>query len=75
MDWADVCALMFNENLGDGLAMILEEHYKGDKPSEQSEDDPSQGWGSGDDEEEGYLMTNCSSDVFEPVLSPYHKVY
>ena len=46
MDWGDVCNLMFNNNDGDGIALILECHYiEGQVPTTQSDQDPDQGWG------------------------------
>ena len=45
MDWSDVCDLMFNENDGDGIAVILEYYFKDELPTTQSDSDPDQGWG------------------------------
>lgn len=80
MDWHDVCALMFDydsryggrpRNNGNGIAMILAEHFDGELPTTASEGDPNQGWG-GEDEEN--LMGDCSSDKFAWVEHPYHFV-
>ena len=75
MSWSSVCNLMFDHyNLGNGIAVILAEHYDGIHPTTRSEDDPNQGWG-GCDEDEDDLMGGCSSDKFPRVENPYHKVY
>jgi hypothetical protein len=60
--WDDVCDLIFNEDDGDGIAAVLECHFKGNIPTIQSEDDPDQGWG--DENGEGVVINE-----------PYHKVY
>ena len=61
MDWQEICNLMFNDNPGDGMAMILDRYYKGVPPTEQSEDDPEQGWG--------------YNGRFREVEEPFHKIY
>jgi hypothetical protein len=45
MHWSDVCDMMFNDNKGDGIAVVLENYFTGNIPTEQSEGDPDQGWG------------------------------
>jgi hypothetical protein len=45
MHWSDVCDMMFNDNKGDGIAVVLEKYFTGKMPIEQSEGDPDQGWG------------------------------
>jgi hypothetical protein len=45
MHWSDVCDMMFNDNAGDGIAVVLENYFTGNIPTEQSEGDPDQGWG------------------------------
>ena len=45
MHWSDVCDMMFNDNKGDGIAVVLENDFTGNIPTEQSEGDPDQGWG------------------------------
>ena len=45
MDWHAVCDLMFNDNKGDGIAVVLEKYFTGRIPTTQSEDDRDQGWG------------------------------
>lgn len=45
MDWLDVCDLMFNENDGDGIAVVLEYYFSGEIPTTQSNGDPDQGLG------------------------------
>jgi len=74
LDWGDVCDLMFSDSEGDGFALVLEEHFTGTAPNTRSEDDPNQGWGGfeGDDE---CLLADFSSDKFKKVTKPYHKVY
>jgi hypothetical protein len=73
MDWNKVCDLMFSDNSGDGIALILAEHYNGVHPTVRSDDDPNQGWG-GDDEEE-CLMASTTTERWKRVENPYHKVY
>lgn len=70
MDWGDVCHLMFDEkNKGNGIAAILDSHYNGERPTERSEGDPNQGWG-----EDGGSFGDTSSNKFEWVKEPYHKI-
>jgi hypothetical protein len=45
MHWSDVCDMMFNDNAGDGIAVVLEKYFRDVIPTEQSEGDPNQGWG------------------------------
>jgi hypothetical protein len=45
MDWREVCDLMFNNNDGDGIAVVLEKYFTGNIPTTISEGDPNQGWG------------------------------
>ena len=45
MEWGKVCDLMFNENNGDGIAVVLEKYFTGNIPTSISEGDPDQGWG------------------------------
>lgn len=72
MTWGDVCELMHNNNEGDGIAMILAEHYRGGTPTTISERDPDQGWGSDDDDDD--LMGDTSDDMFREVSMPFHTV-
>jgi hypothetical protein len=62
MDWHAVCDLMFNDNIGDGIAVVLEKYFTGRIPTTQSEDDRDQGWG----EENG-------GDVI--ISEPTHIIY
>lgn len=71
-DWSVCCDLMFHPNVHNGIAVILKEHYNGEKPTTRSLSDPHQGWGDGS---ESFLMADTSDDIFEEVLEPYHKVY
>ena len=43
--WDEVCNLCFDDNEGNGLAIILEKHFKGNIPTTLSERDSNQGWG------------------------------
>lgn len=45
LEWGKVCDLMFTDNEGDGIAVVLETYFTGKIPTEQSEGDPDQGWG------------------------------
>jgi hypothetical protein len=45
MPWRDICDLMFDDNDGNGLALVLEKYFKNKIPTTISEDDSSQGWG------------------------------
>jgi hypothetical protein len=45
MEWGEVCDMMFNDNDGDGIAVVLENYFTGNIPTTQSEGDPDQGWG------------------------------
>jgi hypothetical protein len=44
MDWFEVCDLMFTENKGDGIAVVLEKYFTGTIPTTRSDGDPNQGW-------------------------------
>ena len=37
--------LMFTDNEGDGIAVVLEKYFTGRIPTTRSESDPNQGWG------------------------------
>ncbi|MCJ8478654.1 hypothetical protein MOO17_11495 [Escherichia coli] len=73
--WSDVCDLMFSVNRGDGIAMVLAEHFTGEAPTERSEDDPNQGWGDGEEEEEEDYFYSTENNIFKRVDNPYHKVH
>lgn len=45
LDWDEVCDLMFTDNKGDGIAVILEKYFTGNIPTTRSESDRNQGWG------------------------------
>ena len=45
MEWGEVCDMMFNDNDGDGIAVVLEQYFTGNIPTTISEGDPDQGWG------------------------------
>ena len=45
LDWDKVVDLMFTDNEGDGIAVILEQYFTGTIPKTRSESDPNQGWG------------------------------
>jgi hypothetical protein len=45
LEWGEVCDLMFTDNEGDGIAVILEKYFSGNIPTTRSESDPNQGWG------------------------------
>jgi hypothetical protein len=45
LEWGEVCDLMFTNNEGDGIAVILEKYFTGRIPTTRSEGDPDQGWG------------------------------
>ena len=45
LEWGEVCDLMFTDNEGDGIAVILENYFTGTIPTTRSEGDPNQGWG------------------------------
>lgn len=70
MPRGQVVDLKFNSNPGDGIAAILAEHYDGVKPTEQSSDDPNQGWG-----ESAELLEETGEGGYKRVEKPYHKVY
>lgn len=71
MDWSDVCSLIFDKNPENGIACILEPAFiEGEFPTEQSEQDPDQGWG------EGFELLGSSADDLEAwVDNPFHKIY
>jgi len=45
-EWSDVCDLMFNKDKGNGIAAFHTGCFDDVEPTERSEDDPDQGWGS-----------------------------
>jgi hypothetical protein len=45
LEWGKVCDLMFTDNEGDGIAVILEKYFIGRIPTTRSESDREQGWG------------------------------
>ena len=71
LDWHHICSLQFDENnKAHGMAVVLDRHWEGNAPTEQSESDPNQGWGS-----DSQYLADCSSDEFPTVEKPYHKVH
>lgn len=52
MEWQDVCDLMFDEDMGNGIAAIHSECFTGEIPTTRSADDPNQGWGEYDEDDE-----------------------
>lgn len=53
--WGNVIDLIFNDNKGDGIAVVLEKYFKGNIPTTKSDNDPNQGWG---DENGGDVQIN-----------------
>ena len=45
LEWGAVCDLMFTDNEGDGIAVVLERYFTGRIPTTRSESDREQGWG------------------------------
>jgi hypothetical protein len=45
LPWGEVVNLMFTENEGDGMAVVLEKYFTGTIPTTRSESDRNQGWG------------------------------
>ena len=43
--WGEVVDLMFTDNEGDGMAVVLEKYFTGTIPTTRSKSDPDQGWG------------------------------
>ena len=73
MDWGKVCDLMHSSNPRDGIAMVLEEYFTGEIPTEQSDGDPNQGWGDGEEDPDCFFSTE--KNKFKRVDNPYHKVH
>lgn len=69
MDWGDVCELMFDNNPKSGIAADMNWSEGDPFPEYASPQDPNQGWG-----EDGEWLGNSSSNAFEWVENPYHKV-
>ena len=63
LSWSECCNLIFNSNRNDGIALILDPHWKeGDPfPTEQSDGDPDQGWG--------------NDGPFKFIEKPFHKIF
>jgi len=62
MPWIDVCKLMFNNNIGDGIALVLDSiHDSENIPTTQSHQCGSQGWG---------MITDGA-----PFPNPHHIVF
>lgn len=72
MDWNGVCDLIFDPDKSNGIALILEDFWQeGDPyPTEQSDDDPHQGWG--DDIE---LLSSTEKNIFKKVKNPQHIIF
>ena len=45
LPWDEVVDLMFTDNEGDGVAVVLEKYFTGTIPTTRSDGDPNQGWG------------------------------
>jgi hypothetical protein len=45
LPWDEVVDLMFTENEGDGMAVVLEKYFTGTIPTTRSDSDRNQGWG------------------------------
>ena len=45
LEWGAVCDLMFTDNEGDGIAVVLDRYFTGRIPTTRSESDREQGWG------------------------------
>lgn len=70
MDWGKACNLHFNNNPGDGFALILAKYYvEGEFPTTKSLNDPNQGWGKNDE------LLGDTSTKFKRVDNPFHKIY
>jgi hypothetical protein len=65
MEWGEIVSLMFTENEGDGMAVVLEKYFTGVIPTTRSESDRNQGWGD-------YNGGNVKID--EPVHMVLHEV-
>lgn len=67
-DWDCVSDLMFDEDNSNGIAAILDPHWKGGDPypTTRSEDDPNQGWVMGD--------VDYTQVYSFKVESPFHKI-
>lgn len=70
MEWGDVCDLMFDSDMSNGIAVVLDKYDDGTIPTTRSENDPNQGWG-----DDGEGMGDCSKNGFELVGTPFHKVF
>jgi hypothetical protein len=67
LPWGEVCDLMFDNDTSNGIAAVLDEVFTGEIPTTRSEDDPNQGWGDEDGDDEPH-----NDDT---VAEPYHKIY
>lgn len=68
MDWGEVCDLIDSNDKSDGICAILEGFYNPSKhpfPTEQSEDDPDQGWG----EHRGFIPLHKDKKSFHVILT------
>lgn len=64
--WSELVTLHFNDNPGDGFAIVLEEHYTpGCEPTTISENDPDQGWNEYIHPETGKMVGPGIIDEFE----------
>ena len=57
-DWSDICDLMFDDNVSNGIAAIHTKCFDERIPVVRSEDDPNQGWG-----KNGELMGDYDSSL------------
>ena len=67
--WSKICKLNSNDNIHDGIAVIHKCCDSGNIPTMQSMNDPNQGWGDDDPENDGYeleLLGNTNDDNSYP---------
>lgn len=70
--WDSVCDLMFDQDMGNGIAVIHDKYWKeGDPfPTTRSANDPNQGWG-----EEMECLADCSGPEKPDEANTYfHKI-
>ena len=64
MPWGEICDLDFDSNKGNGIALVYASHWNEGMPypTEQSDNDPNQGWGESD-------------KYWEEIEEPFHKTF
>lgn len=74
--WSDVCDLMFSDDISNGIAAFHKCCYDDVLPTIRSANDPNQGWGDEDEDEEYFSSTEGEGAEYPPPKPiPGYDVY